>query len=129
VRYRYSCGAQVAFTVLRYYGKARSIRNVTKELGTTTDGTTSGQLRRLFERRGLRPVVLKKPTLKSLKKEIDAGHPLIVSMDTDHWAVVYGYGRKAVFVADSALPRALRCRHSTKRFRARWDKWAMAIRV
>ena len=44
----YSCGAQSAFVVLKYYGKARSIKNVTRELGITCDGTDSGQLRRLF---------------------------------------------------------------------------------
>ena len=115
----YSCGAQAAFAVLKYYGKARSIKNVTRELGSTSDGTDSGQLRRLFKRRGLRPVVLKKPTIKSLKKEINAGNPVIVSLDTDHWAPVYGYGRGCIFVADPALGRSLRCRHSKKRFRRR----------
>jgi len=124
----YSCGAQSAFVVLKYYGKARSIKNVTRELGTTCDGTDSGQLRRLFVRRGLKPVVLKKPTIKSLKKEINAGHPLIVSVDEDHWATVYGYGQGSIFLVDPALGRSYLCRHSTKEFRARWDNWAMAVR-
>ena len=125
---KYSCGAQCAYAVLKYYGKARSITNVQRELGTTLEGTTAAQLRHLFTSRGLLPVTLRVPTLASLKKEIDAGHPLIVSMDTDHWANVYGYGKGCVFVSDPAINRGLLCRHSTAKFRARWDNWAMVIR-
>lgn len=124
----YSCGAQCAFAVLKYYGKARSIRNVTLELGTTEDGTTSTQLKALFARRGLWPVVLRTPTVKALKNEIDRGHPLIVAVDKDHWAAIYGYGNHCVFVADPAINRGGLCRHPMQLFRSRWNRWAMAIR-
>jgi len=107
-----------------------------RELGTTQDGTTSHQLTELFKRRGLRPVVLKAPTLKKLKAEIRAGHPIVVYFgdddceDNGHWACVYGYGPGSVFVADPSVTRRPWCRHSVERFRAKWViRWAMAVRV
>ncbi len=125
----FSCGAQCAFAVLKYFGKARSIRNVTRDLGTTGEGTDDNQMLSLFLRRGLRPVNLVSPTIKSLKQEINHGNPLIVSMDAEtHYAVVYGYGNRCIFVADPSLKRGLLCRCSTPAFRARWDRLAMAIR-
>jgi ABC-type bacteriocin/lantibiotic exporter with double-glycine peptidase domain len=124
----YTCGAQCAFMVLSYYGKATSIKNVTKELGTTSDGTTSTQLRTLFKRRKFRPLMLRPATLAKLKKEINAGHPVVVCVDTDHFAVVYGYGEKCVFVADPSIRRAPWCKHATDQFLSRWDRWGMVVR-
>ena len=49
----YSCGAQCAFAVLKYYGRDCSIKNVTRALGTSPVGTSPRQLRRLFRQRGL----------------------------------------------------------------------------
>jgi ABC-type bacteriocin/lantibiotic exporter with double-glycine peptidase domain len=63
------------------------------------------------------------------KREINAGHPLIISVDEDHWATVYDYGQGCIFIADPALGRSYLCRHSTNEFRARWDKWAIAARL
>lgn len=136
----YSCGAQSAFAVLQYYGKARSIANVTRDAGTTRDGTNSYQLIDLFKRRGLRPVVLKAPTLGTLKAEIRAGNPVLAYVDDrdedgnkdddyGHWVAVYGFGPGSVFVADPTVTRYPWCRHSVERFRKRWaGRWAMAVR-
>ena len=124
----YTCGAQCAFMVLSYYGKATSIQNVTKELGTTVEGTTTTQLRKFFLSRNLRPVTLKSPTIASIKKEIKAGHPIVASLEIDHVAVVYGYGRGCIFVADPHILWAPLCRHATDTFLSRWDRWAMVVR-
>lgn len=125
---RYSCGAQSVFSVLHYFGKARSVEAVKKGAGTTTEGTSSRQLIAFIKRRGLRPVIIRSPTVTKIKREISAGHPVIVYVDGDHWAVAYGHEPGFVFIADSALNRAVLCKHSTARFRARWDGWAMAVR-
>src|SRR5687768_8908152 len=114
---RYSCGAKCTFAILKYYKKARSIRNVTKQLGTDTEGTDAKQIRSLLRDRGLQPVVLKRPTIKSLKKQIDCGYPIIVSMDTDHWAVVYGYGDGYLMLMDPSLGRTILCKQNTGKFR------------
>lgn len=130
----YSCGAQCAFAVLKYYGKARSIKNVTKVLGTDEDGTTYMQLEDLFTKRGLRPAILRAPTIRKLKDEIDEGFPVILGMDGsrrstgNHWAVLYGYGPGCLFVVDPAPNRSPFCKHSVERFNSRWRKWAMSVR-
>ena len=99
----YSCGAQCAFMILRFFGKARSIQNVTRQLGTDTDGTSQYQIKGLLERRGLRVKRIRAPKLKHLREAIDDNRPVLVSMDTDHWAVVCGYSRGAIYIADPSL--------------------------
>ncbi len=131
----YSCGAQCAFAILKYYGKARSIINVKREAGTNSEGTDEYRLRSLFKKRGLRPTRINKPTIAKIKREINSGFPILVGMGKyadgvgGHYAVVYGYGTRCVFVADPAVWGSLFCRHSTDRFLQRWDKTAMTIRT
>lgn len=124
----YSCGAQCALAILKYYGKTGSIDHVMRELGTTIEGTDQHQLRALFKKRGLIARRICAPNIVKIKNELINGYPILVSMNRDHWAVVYGYAPGYVFVADPALNRRLLCRHSTKAFLKRWDKWAMAVR-
>lgn len=124
----YSCGAQSAVSILRYFGKGRSVPRTLRLLGTDKDGTAVGPIRDLFRARGLRPVVLRSPTKQSLIRAIDAGAPLLVAVDdSGHWSVLYGYGRGSIFLMDPSLRRALRVRWHWSEFKARWDGWAMAV--
>lgn len=126
---RHSCGAQSAFMILRYFGKARSISAVSRALGTNVTGTSTAAILRLFRQRGLKPRVNARADIDDLAKALDLGAPSLVSMDDgDHWAVVYGYAQGAVFVADPSIRRSLRVRVSTTAFCARWDRWAMFVR-
>jgi ABC-type bacteriocin/lantibiotic exporter with double-glycine peptidase domain len=128
----YTCGAQSTYMILRYYRRARSIDAVTKALGTTEDGTDEDQIRQLLTKRGLTARRIQRPTIAKLRQAIDAGCPVLVCLDSKdieggHWAVVYGYSPGHVFVADPCLELAILCRHTTERFRSRWDKWAMVV--
>lgn len=115
--------------ILRYFGKARSIDAVTKALGTTANGTATMAIVRLFRHRGLEPRINARADIYDLKMALDLGAPSLVSMDEGgHWAVVYGYARGAVFLADPSLKRSLRVRVPTTAFCARWDRWAMVVR-
>ena len=67
----YTCGAQSAYMILSYYGKARSIAAVTKALGTTEDGTTQYQIRDLLAKRGLIARRINRPTVARLRQAID----------------------------------------------------------
>lgn len=126
---RISCGAQAAFMVLEYFGKARSIDVVTRALGTDEDGTGTMAIVRLFRRRGLKPRINARADIYDLAKALDLGAPSLVSMDDgEHWAVVYGYAQGAVFLADPSIRRSLRVRVPTTAFCARWDRWAMVVR-
>lgn len=126
---RVSCGAQAAFMVLEYFHKARSIDAVTRALGTDEDGTGTMAIVRLFRRRGLKPRINAHADINDLATAIELGAPSLVSMDDgEHWAVVYGYARGAVFLADPSIRRSLRVCVSTTAFYARWDRWAMVVR-
>lgn len=125
----HSCGAQSAFMILRYFGKARSISAVSNALGTNQTGTSTTSIVRLFRRRGLKPRINARANVDDLAKAVGLGAPSLVSMDDgEHWAVVYGYARGAVFLADPSIRRSLRVRVPTAAFCARWDRWAMVVR-
>lgn len=124
----YSCGAQCAFLVLRYFKKARSIKNVTKELGTTEDGTDQGQILKLLRKRGLKVRCRNKMKIRDLRKAIDAGSPMILCSG-DHWVVAYGYSKGAVYIADPSISvRGAFCRWPTEKLKSFWDKSAMTVR-
>jgi ABC-type bacteriocin/lantibiotic exporter with double-glycine peptidase domain len=106
----YSCGAQCTFMILRYFGKARSIENVTRELATDTDGTSQTQIRTLLKRRGLHPKRISSPKLRHLREAIDSDCPLLISVDDgEHWVVVYGYSPRKIYIADPALYSSIVC--------------------
>lgn len=123
----FSCGAQVAFAIAAFHGRARSVSAVMKVLGTTTDGTDSGQLAAFFRARDLRARVIASASLEHVRSAIRAGAPVVVSMDGDHWAAVYGYEPGAVYLADPAINRSPRVRVPITDFRRRWDGWAMVV--
>jgi hypothetical protein len=123
----FSCGAQVAFAIAAFYGRARSVSAVMKALGTTTEGTDSGQLAAFFRARDLRARAIASASMEELRSAIRAGAPVIVSMDGDHWAAVYGFERGAVYLADPALNRSPRVRILSAEFRRRWNGWAMVV--
>ena len=126
----YSCGAQSAFMILRYFNKARSIAAVTRALGTNEGGTSTKALLTLFRKRGLKPVINAQATLADLRRAIDREMPALVSLDDEaHWGAVYGYSPGKIFVADLSLRKSVRVGLSIEAFRARWDRWAMIVRL
>lgn len=126
----YTCGAESAYMILRYFGKARSIGAVTRALDTDEAGTSTRSLLALFRKRGLRPAINARATLDDLRRAIDAGAPVLVSMDDErHWSVAYGYSStKRFFILDPSIRRSQRVALSVDAFQARWDRWAMIIR-
>lgn len=125
----YSCGVQSAYMILRYYGRGRSRTATERALGTDEDGTSTARLLALFRKRRLKPVIKARATLADLRRGIDEHAPALVSLDDGgHWAVVYGYGRGTVYVADPSA-RRLRVAVPTPVFRRRWDHWAMIVRA
>ena len=126
----YSCGAQSAFMILRYFGKARSIERTIKLLGTDADGTGIQAMTRLFRARRLAPRRIADGTKQDIRRAIDDGHPVLVLLDDEeHWACMYGYGKGRVYLADP-LPHSLRVVVSWPDFRKRWvGKGAAVSRV
>ncbi len=125
---RYSCGAQSCFMILRYFGKARSVESVEKELGTDEDGTTASAITDLLRRRGLRVAVHTGSSLDALRKAIRRGSPVLVSTihAGGHWVVVYGFSHGCIYVSDPSCKR-LFSRWSVEYFLAHWERWALTV--
>ena len=123
----YSCGAHATLSILRAFGRGRSLRATLDGLGTDEDGTAAGPIMKLLRRRGLSVRVLRRARMRDLDAAVEQGRPCIVSLsDGEHWGVVGGTSRSRVFVTDSspwrwwsAVPR--------KRFRGEWDGWMMVV--
>lgn len=124
----FSCGAQVTYAILRYFGRARSISRTTDLLGTDDDGTSWTAMRRLFLARGLSARAKHEARNRDIKTAIDAEAPVVVSLDDEeHWACVFGYGKHHVYLADPSLPRSLRVLVPWSGFMRRWDRWAGVV--
>jgi ABC-type bacteriocin/lantibiotic exporter with double-glycine peptidase domain len=125
----YSCGAQCAYVILKYYGKARSIDATKKALGTTKEGTDTGPILRLLRKRGLRVSIKKDATLRNIYEAIDNQWPILISVDDgDHWVVIYGYSEDGIYILDPAL-KSLLCEWSAEEFGGRWDEaWVGVVK-
>lgn len=123
----FSCGAQSAFMILKYFEKARSVKNVTRELGTGESGTTEQAIKSLFRKRQLRMHAFAHGTLKRLRDAIDGGCPVLVGVDGDHYAVVFGYSPGKIYLADPAVTRAVLCGGREEAFIERWDRLGLIV--
>jgi predicted double-glycine peptidase len=127
---RHSCGLQCVRTILHYHGKNLPIYRLEHLLDTDGDGTSTGAIRRVLRQRGLTTKIVANARLRDLRWAIDQGHPALVSTEEgEHWAVVYGYSTRHIFVGDPSLRAGLRCRMPVARFRRQWDRWMMAVKV
>lgn len=126
----YSCGAVCAAMILRYFGRAHSVKSIKRACKSSPEnGTSEASLRMLFKENGLRAQRINKPTLEKIRGQIDLGFPVLIAVDdSEHWVVVYGYGKGCVYLADPSFLCAPLSRHSIKKFRKRWDHWAMVVR-
>ncbi len=123
----YSCGAQSAYAILRYYGKARSPQAIARILKVKADGVSQGPILALFRQRGLRPVIKPRATVRDIERAIRVGAPVLASVDANqHWVTVYGYSKTHIFVADPTLWAPF-CIVPRKAFLRRWDRWAMVV--
>jgi ABC-type bacteriocin/lantibiotic exporter with double-glycine peptidase domain len=132
---KWSCGAHCAYMILKFHGKARSLKNVQKEVGTDEDGTDPEMLKRLFRKRGLSVYEFEQRSLAKLERAIDRGSPILTHISTrkvNHWVVVYGYGDGHIWVADPSLnvlehPQRVWCRQTRSSFRSRWKGYGIIV--
>jgi len=73
-----------------------------RELQTDYTGTDLSDIKRVLKQYGLSYGVKKSAKLRDIRKAIDSGFPVLVTMyDGAHWAVVYGYSGSYVYVVES----------------------------
>ena len=127
----YSCGAQCAYSILRYWNKKCTIDSVRDALGTDEKGYTSQtSIYKLFRRRGLKISDRKRTKIGDIMEAIDDYEaPMLITVDDEfHWCVVYGYSEGKIFVMNP-LPiiSSTFCGWRKKDFRDRWDRWGAII--
>jgi ABC-type bacteriocin/lantibiotic exporter with double-glycine peptidase domain len=125
----YSCGVQSTYSILKYYGKARSIDNVDNQLNAYDRGYASEtSIYKLFRTRKLKISKRSKATIATIKEAIDDYEaPMLTTIDNEsHWIVVYGYSKSKIYVLDSVGLRPF-VKWSKDKFKERWDNWGAII--
>lgn len=124
----YACGAVAAAMVVKFlrpqigYDRIHNAVDPCQEIGAGTMRVT-----RALRSLGIGVARKTKLTFADLGAAIEAGRPVLVcvktdELDTHHWVVIYGYGRrpKLVFVAGQGLPFIGRQRVAWEQFRRQW---------
>ena len=128
----YSCGAKSVYTVLKYFGKNCTPRSVERQLGTTYEGTSQTDIKRVLKERNLSYHMIRRRTLKTLRDAIDNECPIFISLyDGWHYSVVYGYSDSHIFVMNPSLDftsmGSIWNAVSKPVFRKIWDRWGIIV--
>lgn len=126
----YNCGAVSTEMVLQYFGKRISLESLERQLGTTIEGTSPSDIKRVLKKYGLKIHVNSKMSIRDLKTAIDAGSPVIVSLyDHFHYSVIYGYSSSNIFVMNPSLGEmgSIKCALSKSEFKDIFDHWGLII--
>ena len=126
---KYTCGVQSAFSILKYYGKARSVQSVEEYLGPDEKvGTTETAIYRLFRDRKLKISKRDKANISTIKESIhEYESPMLTTInDYNHWVVVYGYSSTHIYVLDPVIFRPS-VKWKKEKFKSAWDKWGAII--
>lgn len=123
----YSCGA-VAM-VVKFFHPRMCFERIHGVVAPDEDiGVGTLRLSRALRSLGVEVTCRRKLTFAGLCAAIDAGRPVLACVttraaDTDHWVVIYGYGRRPnlVFVAGQGLPFIGRQRVQWPDFRKQWS--------
>ncbi len=100
----YTCGYASTLTVLRYYRRALTERELYGRLGTNSEGTSQNAIVREIRREGLSANVRYDVDFDRLRRCIDDNRLMVgYHHRLEHWVVVFGYARDPdrVFIADS----------------------------
>lgn len=116
----WTCGASALLAVCAYYGVGpNSEREIARDMRMTRDGSDPRQLVRAAQRYGLQIREHRPMSDATLRKCLDARHPVIVMLQAwgrpgsyrerwrdGHWLVAIGHARAGVFFEDPLLDRA-----------------------
>jgi hypothetical protein len=125
----YSCGAVAAAMVVKFLRPQVSFERIYAAVSPHQEyGTATSRAIRALSLLGIRGSRKQSLTFDDICAAIDAGRPVMVCVTTnekgtDHWVVIYGYGRRPnlVFVAGQGWPFVVRHRMKWREFRRRWS--------
>lgn len=120
----WTCGPAVVSAMAKFYGHRVSEKNAAMMMGTTKKyGTTPSAMRAFLYWAGIcKPAMRRRTPMFTVKAAIDRGEPVIVLWDDwkGHWAIIIGYGKGHVLLADPANRKSGMRFHKVKNFRRHW---------
>lgn len=122
----YSCGAHCTYMIVNYYNKKISLGKIIKQLKTDENGTSEKSIFGLFRKNGLTVKENWKASRRDIKKAVDNGFPILISMYKLHWSIIYGYTRMGIFILDPSLGYIFN-EWNWKEFLKVWDDRWIAI--
>lgn len=126
----YSCGANSAYAILKYHGKNLSVEDVRTGAKTSADGTWGNDVIKLFRKKRLSVSIKRSGVWNDIKDAINLkAAPVLISVDDNHFSVVYGYDNKAkvVFVADPSFLVPWFAMDRKEFLQRYWDRWAAVV--
>lgn len=126
---KYSCGVQCTKAILSYFGHDLIASDLQRELRTTKRaGTDWNRIMDVVRSHGCRCRKFDSGRRETLIRAIRQGAPVLVEVDGDHWAVVYGIGPDQVYLADPSPTRSPMVVLSWQEFRGRWDRSGVVVK-
>ncbi len=123
----FSCGAHCTYMIVNYYNKKMSLGKIIKQLRTDENGTSEKAIFSLFKKKGLSVYEKWNASRKDIKKAVDNGFPILISMHQDHWSIIYGYTKTGIFILDPSLGYIFN-EWNWKEFLKVWDdRWIAVV--
>lgn len=124
----FSCGGVAAAMAAKFLRLRMSFERIYTAVNPSRrTGSGTGRVARALRSLGVRVSSRKTLGFDDLCAAIDKGSPVLVciktcDVDTDHWVVLYGYGRRPdlLFVAGYGLPFLSENRIGRREFRGLW---------
>jgi ABC-type bacteriocin/lantibiotic exporter with double-glycine peptidase domain len=125
----YACGAVAAAMIVKYLRPPVSFERIHAAVAPCPEiGAGTLRVTRALRSLGIGVKRQTRLTFEDIGTALDDGRPVLVCVrtheaDTDHWVVLYGYGRrpKLVFVAGQGWPFLTKQRVKWPDFRQQWS--------
>lgn len=122
----YSCGARCVYMILRHFGRKVKYNKIKDQCLTTVEnGTTVAALSGVLRFYGLKVGVRPKMAVRGLRNALRQKAVILVHVDSEHYAIVYGRDHKRTYVADPI--RGLGGKRNNTLFAERWNRWGLVI--
>jgi ABC-type bacteriocin/lantibiotic exporter with double-glycine peptidase domain len=127
----WTCGARCVYSILRSKGRRCTVESVERELRTDWEGTDVTDVRKVFLKHRLKFIEKKHCRLPDVRKAIDDGNPVLISVNQgSHYSVVFGYSNAHIYVMNPAVfggSGSIFCRVPRKDFADFWDHWCIIV--
>lgn len=126
----YTCGPCSVHAVTSHYGLTIPYEAVKQGVRCDEEGTDETWVVKFLRSVGFRVCIRGRLKFRGLLEALERAYVVLVSLDGDHYGVVYGYDEDAgeVLLSDPSVVRQLGRRIARREFMKRWDRDGLLIR-